>query len=69
MSLFWTWKCFHNTKKKCLNETEEINILHTCWNTNERSIENTFGKIIVYKTDDFNVHNDTKIPDILHLVQ
>lgn len=61
-------KVFHNIKKKCFNETEEINVLHTRWNTNEHTIENIFGKIIVYITDDFNVHNDTKIPDILHLI-
>jgi hypothetical protein len=69
MSLFWTWKCFHNIKKNRFNETEEINIIHLMKHIEiQYTIENMFWKITDYITGYCIVHNDTKIPDILHLI-
>jgi hypothetical protein len=47
-----------STKEKSSNDTEEINILHTCRNTDELTIENIFGKIGL-NNNDLNTHNDT----------
>jgi hypothetical protein len=66
LSLFCTWNCLYDSvchcsehetvstiQQNCFNDTEEHNTLHTCWNTNEHTIGNIFGKITVYITDDF----------------